>query len=214
MPGAGAAGTKRSTWRASRSRCSAHSAAVAGSSPAIGELVVERGGGPMRRARIAVEAVERLGADGPPQSRQRRQRDSEGDGEQRDAADSRRARRRLPQPEPRHGEKQRDERRRPDQRRPQALEDDHRLGAARQSRQPARRRAPPRRAANLRPALDPSERLRARLDQPPSRKPASLAATTAEVCRGRSNPRSSAAAGRRRTASPLTSTSGISRREL
>ena len=107
----------------------------------------------MRRAGIAVEPVEGLGADGAAQPRQRRENDGESDGERRDAADSRRARQRLPQAEPGQSEEQRDERRRPHQRRPEALEDDHRLGAARQRRQlraDARRPVAPRTVSLLR----------------------------------------------------------------
>ncbi len=158
-----------------------------------GEPVVERGGGPMRRARIAVEAVEGLGADGAPQPRERGERDDESDGERRDAADSRRARRACHRPSQDNGEEQRDERRRPHQRRPEPLEDDHRLGAARQRRQlraDARRPVAPRTVSLL--------RIQRGVSAPSARRSgarqSSVAATTAEVCRGRSIPRRSAAA--------------------
>ena len=201
MPGAGAAGANRSTWRARRSRCSAHSAAVVGSSPAMA-------------SRSSSEAAGRCGA---PESRSRRSRVSARAGRRSRASGASamakatanaatppiRAARGATchRPSQDDGEEQRDERRRPHQRRPDPLEDDHRLGAARQRRQlraDARRPVAPRTVSLLRiqrGASAPSAR-RAGARQ------SSVAATTAEFCRGRSIPRRSAAAGRRRIGRP------------
>jgi DNA replication initiation complex subunit (GINS family) len=93
----------------------------------------QRGGGPMRRARVAVETGERLLPRRPLQAGERRERGEKERGEQRQAGDAARARRGEPQAEPRGGEKQRQKRAGPGERRPDSLEDERRFGPPRQS---------------------------------------------------------------------------------
>ena len=153
----------------------------------IGEIVGERGGGPVRRPRIPIEARRDVARRRPAKSNERRERDQDPEREQDDARNPERARRDEPGAEPGHRQEQdRDEERRHD-RRPGALDHQRAARRARQGRHPA---------GDARHGVDwlrPVVLRHARPDR--CAKDATLTLTKAEVCRGRSYPRNSAVGG-------------------
>ena len=155
MPGAGAAGDESLDLAGEAVAVQRPQRRGGGIFAGHGEPIVERGGGSMRRAGIAVEAVEGLGADGPPQPRQR--------------GETRRKRRRTPRrrrfapraaaPATGRARTRRGTARRPSPPTPAAARTARRRSPPRRGApapSASRRGASPRRAANSPPASNPS----------------------------------------------------------
>jgi hypothetical protein len=182
----------------------------------VGEAVGKRGGGTMACSRVTVEPREDVARRRTAHTRQRREGNPARDREQHDPGDPQRPRRELPRSKPGGGEKENDDRERKHERRPRALDDEHALRQSRKRGEPA----PVCGAEGLlvrilhRDAVIRCRRLDIsvtdsilkqfrgqricpchprKVDGLVPEAP-TVTSTTAEVCRGRSIPRSSAAA--------------------